>query len=293
MLLQKLSFIVAHIIVRPNFSNKSGGGNFVLFPFGMNKKNILTALCCLLAIGLVLVAGRTGFAQQDFSGRELLAVSRVAMGGEDYSGLQFLTAKSKGFVNVAPIVGAGLGTGGAASSVEVKFSMTDFQDKDSRRRLDVKPTGPSIGETFLVYTGTSGGGMYMGNEFRVSEATAARHWGLMGFGTLNKAIDGQLKTDRLKDNDNNYVVEVKFNSSDNLRYYIDKKTFLINKVVTYNNGKVLVEEDRSDYRKANCMMLPFRIVTKLGGQRVSDLTIDNYDLKTVVPEARFTVSGGN
>ena len=75
----------------------------------------------------------------------------------------------------------------------------------------------------------------------------------MGFGTLNKAIDGQLKTDRLKDNDNNYVVEVKFNSSDNLRYWIDKRTFLISKVVTYYNGKPLVEEERSDYRKANCM----------------------------------------
>jgi len=261
-----------------------------MFRFNINNKIILRAMCCVLAFGVISAVTRTANAQQDFNGRELLAVTRVAMGGEDYSGLQFLTAKSKGFVNVAPIVGAGLGTGGAASTVEVKFSMTDYQDKNSRRRLDVKPTGPSIGETFLVYTGTSGGGMYMGNEFRVSEATAARHWGLMGFGTLNKSVDGQLKTDRLKDNDNNYVVEVKFNSSDNLRYYIDKRTFLINKVVTYYNGKVMVEEERSDYRKANCMMLPFRIVTKLGGQRVSDLTIDNYDLQTIVPEARFTIA---
>jgi hypothetical protein len=261
-----------------------------MFRFYMNNKNILTAVCFVLAFGIISSATRNVQAQQDLNGRELLAVTRVAHGGEEYSGLQFLTAKSKGFVNVAPIVGAGLGTGGAASSVEVKFSMTDFQDKDSRRRLDVKPTGPSIGETFLVYTGNSGGGMYLGNEFRVSEATAARHWGLMGFGTLNKSVDGQLKTDRLKDNDNNYVVEVKFNSSDNLRYYIDKRTFLINKVVTYYNGKVLVEEERSDYRRANCMMLPFHIVTKLGGQRVSDLLIESYDLKTVVPEANFTIA---
>ena len=258
--------------------------------FYVNKKNILTAMCCVLAIGIISFATLTANAQQDFNGRELLSVTRVAMGGEDYSGLQFLTAKSKGFVNVAPIVGAGLGTGGAASTVEVKFSMTDYQDKDSRRRLDVKPTGPSIGETYLVYTGSSGGGMYMGNEFRVSEVAASRHWGLMGFGTLNRAVDSQLKTDRLKDNDNNYVVEVKFNSSDSLRYYVDKRTFLINKVVSYYNGKVLVEEERSDYRKANCMMLPFHIVTKLGGQRVSDLTIESYDLKTIVAEANFTIT---
>ena len=256
----------------------------------MDRIRILKSLCFLISISFFALVPVEADAQQDFSGRELLSVSRVAMGGEEYAGLQFLTLKSKGFVNVAPIVGAGLGTGGAASTVEVKFSMTDFQDKDSRRRLDVKPTGPSIGETFLVYTGSSGGGMYMGNEFRVSEAAASRHWGFMGFGTLNRAIDGQFKTDRLKDNDNNYVVEVKFNSTDSLRYWLDKKTFLISKVVTFFNGKVLVEEERSDYRRANCMMLPFRIVTRLSGQRVSDSTIDSYDLKTEVPEARFTIA---
>ncbi|CAN5636089.1 hypothetical protein BH20ACI4_BH20ACI4_03030 [soil metagenome] len=261
-----------------------------MFRFNLNRINILKVVCRVLAFGIISSATLAVNAQQDFNGRELLAITRVAQGGQEYSGLQFLTAKSTGFVNVAPIVGAGLGTGGAASSVEVKFNMTDYQDKDSRRRLDVTLAGPMAAQTFLVYTGNSGGGMYMGNEFRVSEAAASRHWGLMGFGTLNRAVDGQLKTDRLKDTDNNYVVEVKFNSSDNLRYYIDKRTFLTNKVVTYYNGKILVEEERSDYRKANCMMLPFHIVTKLGGQRVSDLNIESYDLKTVVPEARFTIS---
>jgi len=54
----------------------------------------------------------------------------------------------------------------------------------------------------------------------------------------------------------------------------------------------MVEEERSDYRRAKCMMLPFHIVTKLGGQRVSDLIIDSYDLETNVPEARFTVTVG-
>jgi hypothetical protein len=255
----------------------------------MKSKNILTAICFVLAFGFVLAATHTVQAQQDFSGRELLSVARVAMGGEEYSGLQFITAKSTGFVNMAPIVGAGLGTGSAASSVEVKLNMTDYQDKDSRRRLNVTPTGPAIGQTYLVYTGNSGGGMYMGNEFRVSDASAARHWGMMGFGTLNKAVDGQFKTDRLKNADNNYVVEVKFNSNDSLRYYIDRRTFLISKIVSYYNGKVLVEEERGDYRRASCMMLPFRIVTRLSGQRVSDLTIETYDLKAIVPEADFTI----
>ncbi|CAN5570445.1 hypothetical protein BH10ACI1_BH10ACI1_22710 [soil metagenome] len=259
--------------------------------FYISKKTILAVIRCVLAIGLIstfaLAAVPFG---QDFDGQEMLAVARVAMGGEEYAGLQFITAKSTGFVNVAPIVGAGLGTGGAASSVEVKFSMTDFQDKNSRRRLNVKPTGPSIGETFLVYTGNSGGGMYMGNEFRVSDATAARHWGLMGFATLNLAIERQVKSDRLKDDGNNYVVKVRFNDSDEVHYFLDKKTFLISKVISYYNGKMLVEEERSDYRRASCMMLPFRVVTRLSGQRVSDLTIESYDLKTEVTEANFTIS---
>jgi hypothetical protein len=263
-----------------------------MFRFKMVNKKSLLAMCCVLAIGIISFAAQTASAQQDLNGRELLAVTRVAHGASEYSGLQYITTKSTGFVNVAPVVGAGLGTGGAAATVEVKFNMTDYQDKDARRRLDVTPTGPVIGQTFLVYTGNAGGGMYMGNEFRVSDATASRHWGMMGFGTLNRAVDGQLKTDRLKDQGDSYVVEVKFNSSDNLRYYIDKRTFLINRVVTYYNGKVMVEEERSDYRRAKCLMLPFRVVTRLAGQRVSDLTIDSYDLESVVPEARFTVSVG-
>jgi hypothetical protein len=38
------------------------------------------------------------------------------------------------------------------------------------------------------------------------------------------------------------------------------------------------------------MMFPFRIVTKLQGQRLADLTIDSYDLQTAVPAAIFTIS---
>jgi hypothetical protein len=38
------------------------------------------------------------------------------------------------------------------------------------------------------------------------------------------------------------------------------------------------------------MMLPFRIVTRLQGQRLADLTIDSYDLQTAVPAATFTIT---
>jgi hypothetical protein len=257
----------------------------------INKKFIFLAACCAAFASLAIPAATRPASADDLTGRELLSVTRVAHGGSEYRGLQFVTAKAAGFVNVAPIAGVGLGTGGAMAAVEVKLNLTDYQDKDSRRRLDVTPTGgPAPGPTFLVYTGSTGGGMYMGNEFRVSEAAASRHWGLMGFGTLNRAVDGQLQTARQKDEGNNYVVEVKFNPQDTVRYWIDKNTFLINKVVTRYNSQVLVEEERGDYRKVSCMMLPFRIVTKLSGQRLADLTVDSYDLQTEVPSARFTMA---
>jgi hypothetical protein len=257
----------------------------------LNKKFIFLAACGALVTALFIPAATRTSSADDLTGRELLSVTRVAHGGAEYKGLQFVTAKAEGFVNVAPLAGAGLGTGGAMATVEVKLNLTDYQDRDSRRRLDVSPTGGAVlGPTFLVYTGSEGGGMYMGNQFRVSEAAASRHWGLMGFGTLNRAVDGQLMTARQKDEGNNYVVEVKFNAQDTIRYWIDKNTFLINKVQTRYNSKVLVEEDRSDYRKVSCMMLPFRIVTRLSGQRLADLTIDSYDLQTEVPTARFTMA---
>jgi hypothetical protein len=68
------------------------------------------------------------------------------------------------------------------------------------------------------------------------------------------------------------------------------KTFLIDKISTRYNSQVLIEEERSDYRRADCMMLPFHIVTRLQGQRFADLAIENYDLKSRVPAATFTMS---
>ncbi len=263
-----------------------------MFRILTNKKFLFLAACCAFVTALAIPATTRTSSAQDLTGRELLAVTRVAHGGSEYRGLQYLTARANGFVNVAPIAGVGLGTGGAMAAVEVKLNLIDYQDRDSRRRLDVTPAGAMLapGPTFLVYTGSTGGGMYMGNEFRVSEAAASRHWGLMGFGTLNRAVDGQLQTARQRDEGNNYVVEVKFNPTDTLRYWIDKNSFLINKVVTRYNSRVLVEEERSDYRKVSCMMLPFRIVTKLSGQRLADLNVDSYDLQTAVPTARFTMA---
>ncbi|MBA2339227.1 MAG: hypothetical protein H0V88_02440 [Pyrinomonadaceae bacterium] len=231
---------------------------------------------------------------QDLSGAELLRVTRVAQGGTEYAGLQYVTARSEGFVNLAPFGAFGLGTGAAGGMIEVRFKLTDYQGKDGRRRLEVTPAGPVTGPTFLTYTGTQGGGMFMGNEFRVTETAASRQWALMGFDTLNHAAEGKLPAVRqpneLSGGNRYFVVDVRFSPQDAVRYYIDQNTFLIGRVVTRFNNRPLVDETRGDYRKVGCMMMPFHIVTRLNNQRLADLNIAEYDVQTVVPSARFTLT---
>ena len=256
----------------------------------MKRKTIALAACCLAVTLLALPVTTQNSQADDLSGRELLSVTRVAHGGGEYTGLQYVTVRAEGFVNAAAFAGIGANPLGAA--VEVKLNVTDYQDKSMRRRLDVAPGSGilAVGPTYLVYTGTEGGGMFAGNQFRVSEIAASRHWAMMGYDTLNRAIEGQLVTARQRDEGNDYVVEVKFNSDDTVRYWINKGSFLIDKITTRYKSQVMIEEDRSDYRKVSCMTLPFRVVTRLRGQRLADLAINSYDLQTVVPAARFTMT---
>lgn len=243
----------------------------------------------LLALStLILVAATSPNSAADFSGREILSVTRIAHGGADYAGLQNVTVKANGFVNAAAF--GGLAANPLGGMAEVKLNITDYQDKQMRRRLDVTPTAALPGQTYLVFTGSQGGGMMFGNEFRVRETAASRHWAMMGFDTLNRAIEGQLVSARQADEGNDYVVEVKFNPEDTVRYWINKQNFLIDKITTRYRSQVLIEEQRSDYRRADCMMLPFHILTRLQGQPFADLSIDSYDLKSNVPASRFTIS---
>jgi hypothetical protein len=254
----------------------------------IGRKALLFSFCCLSAIALTLTATPTPNAAADFSGREILSVSRIAHGGADYASLQYVTVQASGFINAAAF--GGVAANPLGGMAEVKLRITDYQDKQMRRRLNVAPTTVLPGQTYLVFTGSSGGGMLFGNEFRVSEMAASRHWGMMGFDTLNRAISGSLVAVRQGDQGDDYVVEVKFNPQDTVRYWINKQTFLIDKITTRYNSQVLIEEDRSDYRRADCMMLPFHIVTRLNGQRFADLNIETYDLKTAVAPAIFTMS---
>jgi hypothetical protein len=243
------------------------------------RKALMLTSCCIAALVLATTTTTIPNAAADFTGREILSVSRIAHGGVDYA---------NGFVNAAAFGGIGANPLGAMA--EVRLRITDYQDKLMRRRLDVAPSATLPGRTYLVFTGTQGGGMIFGNEFRVSETAASRHWGMMGFDTLNRAIEGQLVTARQKDEGSDYVVEVKFNPQDTVRYWINMRTFLIDKISTRYNSQVLIEEERSDYRRADCMMLPFHVVTRLQGQRFADLAIESYDLKSIVPAATFTIT---
>jgi len=253
------------------------------------RKAVLFAICfagVLLAVTTTSIPNTAA----EFTGREILSVSRIAHGGADYASLQNVTVQANGFVNAAAFGAAVANPLGAMA--EIRLKITDFQDKQMRRRLDVAPSATLPGRTYLVFTGTQGGGMIFGNEFRVSETAVSRHWAMMGFDTLNRAIEGQLVTARQRDEGNDYVVEVKFNPQDTVRYWISQQNFLIDKIVTRYNSNVLIEEQRSEYRRADCMMLPFHIMTRLQGQRFADLAIETYDLKSRVPAATFTISVG-
>ena len=239
-------------------------------------------------IALAITAAPTRNSAADFTGREILSVARIAHGGADYASLQYVTVKATGFVNAVAFGAAGANPLGGMA--EVKLGITDYQDKMMRRRLEVSPSATLPGRTYLVFTGSTGGGMIFGNEFRVREAAASRHWGMMGFDTLNRAIEGQLVTARQSDEGNDYVVEVKFNADDTVRYWINKSSFLIDKITTRYKSQVLIEEERSNYRRADCMMLPFHIVTRLQGQPLADLDIVAYDLKSAVPAVTFTMT---
>lgn len=261
-----------------------------------NRARRALSLTIIMLVALtVMPASRSSVVMaDDLTGLELLRISRIAQGGAEYQGLQNVTAQSDGFVNLSPFGAFGLGTNPAVAAVEVRFRITDYQGRATRRRLEVTPTGPAVGQTFLVYTGSQGGGMFMGNEFRVSEASASRQWAMMGFDTFNAAANGGMNVTRPRDETiggtRYYVAEVRVNPQDTVRYYINPNTFFVDRVTTRFNNRPLVEEERSDYRKVGCMMLPFRIVTRLNGQRLADLTVASYDVETIVPTARFSMT---
>lgn len=259
-----------------------------------SKRILAIASCGAIAVVLAVFGTTSTSRAQDLSGHELLSVARVAHGGPEYAGLRYLTAYGEGLVSFTAFGVTPLG-GGVINQVQVRLNATDYQDNSLRRRLEV--SSPSLlglvegGPTFLVYNGNEGGGMFLGNRFRVSDVAASRQWALMGFNTLNLAADRSLPSfrnlDEMLNGTSHYVVEVVLNPEDTVRYWINKNTFLISKVATRNNRNMLIEEERSDYRRVSCLMLPYHIVTRLRGQPIADMVISRYDLQTEVPSGRF------
>src|SRR2546426_8866711 len=144
-------------------------------------KTLFFAFCCVAALALAITTTTIPNAAADLSGREILSVSRIALGGADYAGLQNVTVQASGFVNAAAF--GGLASNPLGAMAEIKLRITDYQDKQMRRRLDVAPTGAALaaGPTYLVFTGSQGGGMMFGTEVRVRETAASRHWAMLGF----------------------------------------------------------------------------------------------------------------
>jgi hypothetical protein len=262
-----------------------------------SKRILAIASCGAIAIGLAVFSPPPSSTAQNLAGNELLSVARVSHGGPEYAGLRYLTAYGEGLVSFTAFGVTPLGTG-VVNQVQVRLTARDYQDRDLRRRLEVD--SPSVlgvvagGPTFLVYTGTEGGGMFLGSPFRVNEVAGSRQWAMMGFNTLNLAADRSLPAlrnpDEMLNGAPHYVVEVAFNPEDTVRYWINKSTFLISKVATRNRGNTLIEEERSDYRRTSCLMLPYHIVTRLRGQQFADVVISRYDLQTEVPVGRFVLN---
>src|SRR6266436_217707 len=112
------------------------------------RKFLLLALCCASTLALSITNATRPSAAAEFTGREILSVSRIAHGGADYAGLQNVTVQANGFVNAAAF--GGVGANPLGGMAEIKLQITDYQDKQMRRRLDVAPTASLPGRTYLV-----------------------------------------------------------------------------------------------------------------------------------------------
>ena len=279
------------------FLLKEKEGDLIMSRNLPSKRIVAIVSCVAIAVVLAVFSTTSTSFSQDLTGNELLSVARVAHGGPEYAGLRYLTAYGDSIVSFTAFGVTPLGTG-VITQAQVRLSATDYQDSNMRRRLDI--ASPSLlgvvqgGPTFLVYTGSEGGGMFLGSRFTVNEVVLSRQWAMMGFSTLNLAANRSLPG--LRDRDEilggipHYVVEVVFNPNDTVRYWINKNTFLISKVSTRNNGITIIEEDRSDYRRVSCLMLPYHIVTRLRGQQFADVVISRYDLQSEVPVGRFVLA---
>src|SRR5713101_8703676 len=92
------------------------------------RKALLLVLCCLAALALITTTTAIPNAAAEFTGREILSVSRIAHGGADYAGLQHVTVQASGFVNAAAV--GGLAANPLGAMAEGKIKSTDYKEKE-------------------------------------------------------------------------------------------------------------------------------------------------------------------
>ena len=71
------------------------------------RKLLFLCLSVSSVVVLALTGGTIKNSAADFTGREILSVSRIAHGGADYANMQNVTVKAGGFVNAAAFGGVG------------------------------------------------------------------------------------------------------------------------------------------------------------------------------------------
>src|SRR6266700_1292999 len=152
----EISRILKHRPVREHTVKAGGPGlltpeedRLIMVSRIFGRRVLFFVSCFFAAVVIVTTATSVPNAAADFTGREILSVTRIAHGGADYAGLQNVTVQASGFVNAAAFGAAGANPLGAMA--EVKLRITDFQDKQMRRRLDVAPSAMLPGKTYLVF----------------------------------------------------------------------------------------------------------------------------------------------
>ena len=96
----------------------------------MFGKALMLAFCGFAALALATTTTTIPNAAADFTGREILSVSRIAHGGVDYANMQNVTVQAGGFVNAAAF--GGIGANPLGGMAEVKLKITDYQDNYRR-----------------------------------------------------------------------------------------------------------------------------------------------------------------
>src|SRR5258706_6636225 len=89
------------------------------------RRALLLAFCCLATLALTITTTTVPNTAAEFTGREILSVTRIAHGGPGYAGLQNVTVQTSGFLKSAGFGGLAFDPLGARA--EVKRSNTGFQ----------------------------------------------------------------------------------------------------------------------------------------------------------------------